>query len=59
MAEIAVMGAKGAVEVLSARELKKIEDDDDRAKFLADKEQSIKINLLILMLQPSMDILMM
>jgi acetyl-CoA carboxylase carboxyltransferase component len=42
MAEIAVMGAKGAVEVLSARELKKIEDDDERAKFLADKEEEYK-----------------
>ncbi len=37
-AEIAVMGGKGAVEVLYGREMKKIENDEERAKFLAEKE---------------------
>jgi len=41
-AEIAVMGAKGAVEVLHGRELKKIEDEEERAQFIAKKEEEYK-----------------
>jgi methylmalonyl-CoA decarboxylase subunit alpha len=41
-AEIAVMGARGAVEVLNYKEISKIEDDDDRAAFKAKKEQEYK-----------------
>jgi acetyl-CoA carboxylase carboxyltransferase component len=37
-AEIAVMGPKGAVEVLHYTEISKIEDDALKAKFIADKE---------------------
>lgn len=37
-AEIAVMGAKGAVEVLEGRKLSEITDQDERAKFLKEKE---------------------
>ncbi|MCK5742805.1 MAG: acyl-CoA carboxylase subunit beta [Chlorobi bacterium] len=36
-AEIAVMGASGAIEVLHAREIKAIEDDQKRAEFVADR----------------------
>ncbi len=38
MGEIAVMGASGAVEVLNAREIKAVEDPEQRAKLVADKE---------------------
>lgn len=41
-AEIAVMGAQGAVEVLHGRELKKIEDEEERAQFVAKKEEEYK-----------------
>ncbi len=41
-AEIAVMGPKGAIEVLHARELKEIESDEERTKFLLDKEEEYK-----------------
>ncbi len=37
-AEIAVMGASGAVEVLEGRKMKDITDEDDLAKFRAEKE---------------------
>ncbi|BDD01622.1 acyl-CoA carboxylase subunit beta [Persicobacter psychrovividus] len=37
-AEIAVMGAKGAVEVLEGRNIRGIENDEERAKFIQDKE---------------------
>ncbi len=37
-AEIAVMGAKGAIEVLHFRELSKITDPEEKAKFRAEKE---------------------
>ncbi len=37
-AEIAVMGGKGAVEVLEGRAMSKIEDPAERAKYAADKE---------------------
>lgn len=42
MAEIAVMGPKGAIEVLHAKELKNIEDPDERKKFLDEKEKEYK-----------------
>ncbi len=38
-AEIAVMGSVGAVEVLEGRKMSKIEDPDELAKFVAEKEQ--------------------
>ncbi|MCK5170416.1 MAG: methylmalonyl-CoA carboxyltransferase, partial [Bacteroidales bacterium] len=41
-AEIAVMGAAGAVEVLYGRELAAIEDAEERAKFVAEKEAEYK-----------------
>jgi len=37
-AEIAVMGAKGAVEVLEGRNISKIEDVDEKSKYIQDKE---------------------
>jgi len=37
-AEIAVMGAKGAIEVLYFKELSSIEKPEDKLKFIADKE---------------------
>ncbi|GAF05060.1 acyl-CoA carboxylase subunit beta [Saccharicrinis fermentans] len=37
-AEIAVMGAKGAIEVLEGRAMSKIEDSAEKAKYAADKE---------------------
>src|SRR5690606_11733970 len=37
-AEIAVMGAKGAVEVLEAKALSQIKDKDERQKFISEKE---------------------
>ena len=37
-AQIAVMGASGAVEVLYGRALKEIEDPEERAQFMAQKE---------------------
>ena len=41
-AEIAVMGASGAVEVLFAREIAKIEDPAEKAAFIAAKEAEYK-----------------
>ncbi len=41
-AEIAVMGPKGAIEVLHARELSQITDDQERVKFIAEKEEEYK-----------------
>lgn len=41
-AEIAVMGPKGAIEVLHAKELKEIEDENERAKFINLKEEEYK-----------------
>ncbi|NOQ23866.1 MAG: methylmalonyl-CoA carboxyltransferase [Bacteroidales bacterium] len=41
-AEIAVMGAQGAVEVLYGRELSEIEDPQKRAEFVAEKESDYK-----------------
>jgi methylmalonyl-CoA decarboxylase subunit alpha len=37
-AEIAVMGAKGAVEVLEAKALSQISDKEERQKFVTEKE---------------------
>lgn len=42
MAEIAVMGASGAVEVLSAKEIAAIEDPEQKAKLIAEKEQEYR-----------------
>lgn len=41
-AEIAVMGPKGAIEVLYAKELKAIENAEEKAKFMAEKEEEYK-----------------
>lgn len=41
-AEIAVMGPKGAIEVLHAKELKEIESDEDKVKFIAEKEEEYR-----------------
>ncbi len=38
-AEIAVMGAKGAVEVLEGKKLREINDDDERQKYISEKEE--------------------
>jgi acetyl-CoA carboxylase carboxyltransferase component len=40
--EIAVMGAKGAIEVLYSKELRKHEDPDERAKYTAEAEEEYK-----------------
>ncbi|MBN1300584.1 MAG: acyl-CoA carboxylase subunit beta [Melioribacteraceae bacterium] len=42
MAEIAVMGSKGAVEVLHAKELNGIESDEAKAEFMKEKEEEYK-----------------
>ena len=42
MAEIAVMGASGAVEVLYAKQLASFTDPAEKAKFVAEKEQEYK-----------------
>lgn len=36
--EIAVMGAKGATEVLQSKKIKKFENDEERSRFIADSE---------------------
>ncbi len=41
-AEIAVMGAAGAVEVLQGKKLRDIDDPEERAKFIADHEEDYK-----------------
>ncbi|MFH1525999.1 MAG: acyl-CoA carboxylase subunit beta [Bacteroidota bacterium] len=41
-AEIAVMGPKGAIEVLHAKELSEFKDETERAKFAAEKEKEYK-----------------
>ncbi len=41
-AEIAVMGSKGAIEVLEGRALREIEDPEERAKAAAQKEQEYR-----------------
>ena len=40
--EIAVMGPKGAIEVLHAREAKSIEDPEKKAEFMKEKEEEYK-----------------
>jgi len=40
--EIAVMGPKGAIEVLHAKELKDITDETEKVKFIAEKEDEYK-----------------
>ena len=42
MAEIAVMGPKGAIEVLHAKELKEIESEEERVKFIAEKGEEYR-----------------
>jgi methylmalonyl-CoA decarboxylase subunit alpha len=39
MAEIAVMGPKGAIEILRNKEIKAIENDEERLKFVIEKEE--------------------
>ena len=41
-AEIAVMGAAGAIEVLEGRKLKSIEDPEEKPKYIAEKEEEYK-----------------
>ncbi|WP_016776918.1 acyl-CoA carboxylase subunit beta [Anaerophaga thermohalophila] len=41
-AEIAVMGASGAIEVLEGRTLKEIEDPEEKKKYIAKKEEEYK-----------------
>jgi methylmalonyl-CoA decarboxylase subunit alpha len=41
-AEIAVMGPKGAIEVLNSREIAEIKDDAERAKYIAEKEKEYR-----------------
>jgi acetyl-CoA carboxylase carboxyltransferase component len=41
-AEIAVMGAQGAIEVLEGRAMKEIEDPEEKKKFIAEKEEEYK-----------------
>ncbi|MCF8387603.1 MAG: acyl-CoA carboxylase subunit beta [Bacteroidales bacterium] len=41
-AEIAVMGPAGAIEILWGRELSQIEDEKERAKFIAEKEDEYR-----------------
>lgn len=41
-AEIAVMGPKGAIEVLHAKELSEITDDSERVKFINEKEEEYR-----------------
>lgn len=43
-AEIAVMGPKGAIEILYHKELKEFEDEDERQKFILEKEEEYKAN---------------
>ncbi len=41
-AEIAVMGAQGAIEILHGREIRAIEKDEDKLKYIAEKENEYK-----------------
>lgn len=41
-AEIAVMGPAGAIEILSGKEIAKIEDEKERQKFIKDKEDEYR-----------------
>ncbi len=40
--EIAVMGPKGAIEVLEGKNIAKIEDQEERAKYIAEKEEEYR-----------------
>jgi acetyl-CoA carboxylase carboxyltransferase component len=40
--EIAVMGPKGAIEVLQSKKIREIEDPAERAKFIAEAEEEYK-----------------
>ena len=42
MAEIAVMGPRGAIEVLNYNEIKNITDETEKANFIAEKEQEYR-----------------
>ena len=42
MAEIAVMGPKGAIEVLNNKEIRQIEDEKEREKFIEKREEEYK-----------------
>ncbi|TRX59614.1 acyl-CoA carboxylase subunit beta [Fulvivirga sp. M361] len=42
MGEIAVMGPKGAIEVLHFKELRAIADDEEREKFITEKEEEYR-----------------
>lgn len=41
-AEIAVMGPKGGVQILYSKELREIDDEEERAKFMEEKEKEYK-----------------
>ncbi len=41
-AEIAVMGAQGAISVLNFKEMNEIKDDEERAKYVAEKEEEYR-----------------
>ena len=41
-AEIAVMGAQGAIEILNSKEVNAISDPEERSKFVAEKEQEYR-----------------
>ncbi len=41
-AEIAVMGPKGAIEILEGKKIKAIEDEEERTKYVEEKEQEYK-----------------
>ncbi len=41
-AEIAVMGPRGAIEVLEGRKISEIENDEERAKYVSEKEEEYK-----------------
>jgi acetyl-CoA carboxylase carboxyltransferase component len=40
--EIAVMGPKGAIEVLEGKNIAKIEDQEERAKYISEKEEEYR-----------------
>ncbi|MGM0612956.1 MAG: carboxyl transferase domain-containing protein, partial [Bacteroidota bacterium] len=41
-AEIAVMGPKGAIEILEGRNISKIEDEEEKTKYIEEKESQYK-----------------
>jgi acetyl-CoA carboxylase carboxyltransferase component len=58
-AEIAVMGPKGAIEVLQSKKISKIEDEAERAEFIKMLKRNTKTSLPILITLQNMVILMM